>query len=372
MLQTYDFQDQVRQLDGAISLIINDAPTLLGLIGMSGESLYATKFEWMSDNLNSNRATVKNAALATDTQITVGDGEGNKFRVNAYVVYGREYLRVTAVAGDVVTFERGFDGTTAVTIAAGEELRIVSRPQVEGAGLGIDEGHDRYTDFNHTQIFERFAEVTGTQMAVRTHNVGNELQYQVNLRMKELAREFNDTLIYGRRRDVGRGTPRTTGGIRYFAEQKNSYRKNLNGAEVSAKDFNDLMEQVYLRGGQVNTILTNTAGARQLSKMAGGTITTERADTVTGHRIQTFVSDIVGGNMATIVVDPNLPKDEIILLDRSIVTMHPLNGRGLWDEDSTVKGVDAVSRQIRGEYGIKIKNANESIAVLENVSKSVV
>lgn len=371
MLKTYDFQDQVRDLSAGIDLIISDSPTLLSLVGMNGEPLTQTKFEWMSDNLNSNRATVKVAATATDTNITVETGDGSKFRVNALVVAGEEYFRVTAVNGDVLTVERGFDGTTAAPLSAGQELRIVGRPQLEGAGVGTDEGHDRYVDYNFTQIIERYAAVSNTQMAVRTYNVSNELDYQVQLRLKEMSREFNDWLIYGRRIQGGGTTPRMTGGLLYFAQQKNSFKKNLNGAEVTAKDINDVMEQVYLRGGSVNTILTNTAGARQISKLANNQIRVERMDTTTGHQISTFVSDIVGGSEAVVVVDPNFPKNKIALFDRSILSMHPLQGRAVYDVDASIPGADFVARQIRGEYGVKVKNAHEKIAIIENISTSV-
>jgi len=368
---TYDFKDQVRQLEAGISLILEDAPTLLGLIGLDGEPLYQTKFEWMSDNLNSNRATVAAEALAAATSITVATGDGEKFRVNAIAVAGEEYMQVTAVSGDVVTFVRGFDGTTAATIEAGDEIRIVSRPQLQGAGPGVDESHDRYTDYNFTQIIERYAAVSGTQQAVKTHNVTNELDYQVQLRLKEIHRELNDWLIYGRRIQGQRNVPSTSGGLLNFAGIKGAYKQNASGSEVSAKSLNDLAEQVYQRGGEVNTIITNTAGARQISKFAGDSIVTERTDTTSGHRIQTFVSDIVSGSVATVVVDPNFPKDKIALFDRSILKLSPLQGRALWDEDATTKGADFVARQIRGEYGITVKNAKEKIAILENISKSV-
>lgn len=369
MLYTYSFQDQVRDLEAGISMIINDAPTLLGLVGMNGERLSQTKYEWMSDNLNSNRANVKAAVAVGDSTITVNDGDGIKFRVNAIVVAGEEYLKVTAVNGDVITVTRGFDGTTAAAMTVGAELRIVSRPQLQGAGVGQDEGHDRYTDYNYTQIGERYASVSNTQMAVSTYNVDNELDYQVKLRLSELSREFNDWLIYGRRIQGSAGTPSTTGGLLYFANAKGAAKQNLSGAEVSAKAVNDLMEQVYLRGGNVNTILTNTAGARQISKLAKDTIRTVRTDEATGHRISTFVSDIVGGGEATVVVDPNFPKNKIALFDRSILSLHAL--RPLYDEDASIKGADFVARQIRGEYGIKVKNAKEKIAILENISTTV-
>ncbi len=105
------------------------------------------------------------------------------------------------------------------------------------------------------------------------------------------------------------------------------------------------MEQVYLRGGSANTILTNTAGARQISKLAKDTIRTERTDTVTGHRVSTFVSDMVGGGEATVIVDPNFPKNKIALFDRNILSLHPLSERSVYDEDATVPGADFVARQ---------------------------
>lgn len=370
MLLTYDFKDQVRQLDELISLIIEDAPTLLSLVGLgTGESLTQTKYEWMGDNLNSNRANAASAAAVGDANVTVAAGDGAKFRVNAIAVIGEEYVKVTAVNGDVVSFQRGFDGTTAASINQGDEIRIVSRPQLQGAGVGIDEGHDRFTQFNYTQIFERFVSVSKTQMAVKTHGVGDELNYQVQLRLKELAREFNDALIYSRRIQGQPGVPSMAGGLLYFADAEGSYKHNMAGAELTAKAVNDAFEEIYKRGGAANTIILNTAAARQFSKIAGGTLVTQRQDTATGHVIKTFVSDLVGGGQANLVVDPNFPKNKVALLDVSSLEMPAL--RALYDEDASIAGHDYVARQIRGEYGIRVKNAKEKIAIIENVSPTV-
>lgn len=369
---TYDFKDQVRQLQEGISLIIDDAPTLLGLIGIgTGESISQTKYEWMSDNLNSNLATVTEEAVASATTLKVATGDGEKFRVNAIVVAGEEYMQVTAVNGDNVSVTRGFDGTSAATIAAGDGIRIVARPQLQGAMPGLDESHDRYTEYNYTQIIERYAAVSGTQQAVKTHNVSNELDYQVQLRLKEASRELNDWLIYGRRIQGQGNKPSTSGGLLYFAGENGASKQNASGAEINPKMLNDLAESVFQRGGSVNTILTNTAGARQITKFAGDTIRTERTDTGSGHKIQTFVTDLVGGSVATVVIDPNFPKNKIALFDRGILTLDALQGRSLYDVDASIPGADFVARQIRGEYGITVKNAKEKIAILENISTSV-
>lgn len=368
---SYDFKDQVRDLEAGISLIIKDQPTLLSLVGISNDPIYQAQYEWMSDYLNSNIAVVAGAVDEDATEIQLAEGEGDKFRPFSLVYFEDEFMQVTAINGDVITVVRGFDGTQKVAIPAGAELRIVGRPQIEGAMPGQDESHDRLVDFNYTQIFERYAAVTGTQQAVRTHNVTDELQYQVEQRMAELAREMNDALIYGRRFAGSKGVPRMTGGLLYFAELKNAARENLAGEEVTAKALNDLMEKIYQRGGSANTILTNTAGARQISKLNRDAIRIEREEDTAGNYVATFVSDIVGGGIATIVVDKNMPKDKIVVFDRSILSIHPLAGRALWDEDATPKGADFFARQIRGEYGVKVKNAHEKIGILENVSTSV-
>jgi len=369
-VQTYDFKDQIRDLEAGISLIIDDEPTLLGLIGIGGERLKQTKYEWMSDNLNSNRATLKTAIDATAEILEVAEGDGKKFRVQAQAVLGKEYVEVKSIDGDKIKVERGFGGKTAVAHTAGTKIRVVSRPQYEGAMPGQDESHDRHVDYNYTQIIERYAAVSNTQLAANTYNVANELDYQVKLRLKEMARELNDWLIYGLRIEGRKSIrPSTTGGLLYFAEQKKAVTQNLSGGELSAKRLNDVMEKVYQRGGNVNTILTNTAGARQISKLAKDAIRVERTDIATGHRISTFVGDIVGGSDAMVIVDPNMPEDTVMLFDRTILSLHAY--RTIYDEDAGIKGADFVARQIRGELGVKVKNAYEKIAVLENISTSV-
>ncbi len=58
---TYDFQQQVRQMQANVDLILTKAPVLFGLIGV-GEGLTQTKFEWQNDYLNSDTGIVKNCS----------------------------------------------------------------------------------------------------------------------------------------------------------------------------------------------------------------------------------------------------------------------------------------------------------------------
>lgn len=368
---SYDFKDQVRQLQANVDVILTKAPVLFGLVG-TGDTLSQTKFEWMNDYLNSDTAVAASAVDAVSTTVALAEGDARKFAVNALVQNGLEVLQVTAVdeVANTITVTRGFDATTPEEIAQGAELKIISRPRPEGEDtFRKNEINDRLVSFNYSQIFSRYASVSRTQQAIQTYGVEDELDYQVNLRLQEMIREMNNALIYGRKYAGSQSQPRTTGGIFAFAGEQGSFNQDFGGAEISAKGLNDAVEAVFTRGGTVNTILCAPNVARQITKLGGDTIRTTRQDNAVGYQILSFVSDLPGGAISSVVVDLNMPKDRALLLNVDNIKTRYLTPT--YDEDATLPGGDYVSRVIRAELGFEIKNAKESVAVLSNISKTI-
>lgn len=369
--QTYDFKDQIRQMQANVDIILTNAPVLLGLVG-TGEALTQTKFEWMNDYLNSDIATVTAAATDSATELTVAAGDARKFAVNALVQNGLEVLQVTAVdeVNNKITVVRGFDATTPEAITANADVKIISRPRPEGEDtFRKNEINDRLVSFNYSQIFSRYAAVSRTQQQVRTYGVEDEIDYQVNLRLQEMIREMNNSLIYGRKYLGSDQQPRSTGGLFAFAGEQGSYSHDFGGNAIDAKGLNDAVEATFTRGGTVNTIVCAPNVARQITKLGGDTIRTSRQDTATGYQILSFVSDLPGGAISNVVVDLNMPKDRALLLDVNNIKTRYLTPT--YDQDATLPGGDYFSRVIRAELGFEIKNAKESIAVLSNISKVV-
>ena len=145
---------------------------------------------------------MKTAAAVGATDLVLEKGEARKFTENALVQNGLEVLRVVSVDenADKITVQRGYDGTTAEAITAGGELKVIARPRPEGEdAFRKNEINDRLVSHNFSQIFSRYASVSRTQQQVNTYGVSNELDYQVNLRLQEMIREANTSLIYGRR-----------------------------------------------------------------------------------------------------------------------------------------------------------------------------
>lgn len=368
---TYDFQQQVRQMQANVDLILTKAPVLFGLIG-TGEGLTQTKFEWQNDYLNSDTGEANAAAAVDATAIELKEGDGRKFTVNALVQNGLEVLKVTAVNGDSITVQRGYDATEPEAIEANAELKVISRPRPEGEGVfAHNEINDRIASFNYSQIFSRYAKISRTQQQVNTYGVSNELDYQVNLRLQEMIREVNNTLIYGRKyAGAGESNPRTTGGLFAFAQEQGSAKFDMGGEEINAKKLNDAIEETFKRGGRVDTIVCAPNVARQITKLASDTIRTTRGEGTVGHQIMSFMSDLPGGTVSSVVVDQNMPKDRALLLDVNNIKVRYL--QNFYDQDATENGADYFARVIRGELGFEIKNAKESVAVLSNISKTIV
>lgn len=366
---TYDFQNQIRQMDPNVDVILQNAPVLLALIGQ-GDPLTQTKFEWQNDYLNSDIVTASTNYNTGATSIVLNSGEGDRVTEFALIQNGEEVMQVTTVSGDTITVTRGFDSTTPEAIVEDAEMKVISRPRPQGQDvLRKNEINDRQTSFNYSQIFERYAAVSRTQQAVRTYGVSDELDYQVNLRLEELLREANNSLIYGRKYVGSASAPATSGGLFAFAQEAGSFEKDFGGGEVSAKGLNDAVEAVFTRGGAVNTILCSPNVARQITKLGGDTIRTERTDTTAGYQILSFVSDLPGGAISRVVVDLNMPKNRALLLDIDRIKKRDLTP--IYDADATLPGGDYFSRVIRGEFGWEIKNAKECIAVLKNISPTV-
>ena len=369
--QSYDFQQQVRDMQANVDLILTKAPVLFGLIG-TGDALTQTKFEWQNDYLNSDTAVVKTAAAADATEIELGEGEARKFTENALVQNGLEVIRVTKVdeSAEKITVQRGYDATTPEAIEAGADLKVISRPRPEGESvLRKNEINDRIVSFNYSQIFTRYASVSRTQQRVNTYGVSDELDYQVNLRLQEMVREINNALIYGRKYQGSDQQPRTSGGLFAFAQEQGSASTDFGGKEITAKGLNDAIEETFKRGGRVNTILCAPNVSRQITKLAGDTIRTTRGEGQVGYQIMSFMSDLPGGAVSQVVVDQNMPKDRAVLLNLDNIKARYIDT--IYDQDATEPGADYFARVIRGELGFEIKNAKESVAILSGISKTV-
>ncbi len=365
----YEYQQTVRDLSDVLQVVSAEEPALISLVQM-GEPVAAHKYEWLDDRIGAEKSTVNGAHTNVVTTIAVADGTvfGEGFQIVAPEL--DETLMVTAVAGNDLTVTRGHAGSTAVALPDGTELRVVSRPRNKGTDPGDDGGRQPTPNYNHTEIFDATAKVAKSDEAVRQWGVGSALNYAVEHHSRVIARRMNTALIYGRRlARVADTTPGQMGGILQMLASGGAVSVDAAAAAISDTMLNNALEQVYARGGRPSVLTCNTNQARKISAFNANNVVVEREDQSTGRAVYRFVSDLPGGTIQRIVMDLNFPKTKIGLLDPGRITMKPLQGRGLQDEDARLPGADVWARRLLGEYTAEIRNVYDGHGMIENLQQ---
>jgi len=206
----------------------------------------------------------------------------------------------------------------------------------------------------------------------------NDLSFQVNERIRQLAIQMDKTLIRGRKMSVTIGGKAVTytGGLGYFFDQSGALSVSQGGA-LTLAGVNALQAEVKARGGDVDAIVLGIKQARKLQDLDNTQYGSQR--------LSDFVSDQGGltrlpsdlpqiGGVATIVVDTNMSDSEIYLVNSRRMTIVPMgNGNamdsGAWRTlDATAPGQDGQKARIIGDFAMEIRDSKTHFARLTNIS----
>lgn len=371
MFYSYSFQNTVRDLSDEFLAIRQAAPVLLSLIQV-GRPASHTKHEWLEDKLQPAQDAVNGSVLVGGTTITVDDG--SKFAAGQLIVIegSFEVIRVDSVSGNNLTVTRGYGGSTAAAIADNAVVKIISKPRLQGTDPGDDAGQEPSVEYNYTQIFDRTAKVSRTGQRIRTYGPDDAINYEVSVQLDQVTRDLNNSLIYGRRVAPAAGVPGSMGGLLQYLSQTGANKTDAAAAALSATLLNNLIENVVTDGGRPSVILCNTWQARKITAMNSSTsnYTVTQDSKVAGNQVIKFVNDLPMGVITDIVVDINMPKDVVMVLDPTRLELVPLDGSAFKDEDARVPGGDYFARRILGEYTMAIKNAKEAHGMLYGLATS--
>jgi len=138
-LSAYTIAAAVKKLDLSEELaeiIRTDNTALLQRVGAGGLVATQLTHKWPEDKLNPNTATGGALADATGTSLSVGTGEGKRFKPGTLIkdnTAGKtEVMNVTAVSTDTLTIVRGWGSTSGETHAADWPIMIISHNKDEG------------------------------------------------------------------------------------------------------------------------------------------------------------------------------------------------------------------------------------------------
>lgn len=374
---SYEFQNEIRDLSGAFDQLVQAYPTLLSLVRV-GPAVANNKFEWLEEQLTPTTATI--ASFDTDgdgTGVNVGDTTG--FKAGDIIVAETsagasrtEVMKIASVdSATDLTIVRDYGSSTGATLATGDVLKLVSRPLAEGTDATAGDGAEAGTAHNFTQIEDEVAKISRTTQQARHYGVENMLNDQVQRKMVSIMRRINNSLIWGYKVERSSSNNGTTGGLLQFLSSGNV---NAVSGALTAGEINESLAAIFSDGGYSNNYALVCAEnqARKISAFntsgSNPVVQRQATDRSTGGYISTFVGDlpVQNGFTANVVVDPNFPKDQLAIVDMNRVSIRYM--QTLTDRDATPAGADYFQRRLLTEFGFEIRDGGKAHALLTGLT----
>lgn len=336
-----------------------------------------SKMSWLNMRVGATAdATTAEVAVAATT-IPVTDG--SKFRAGMMISspVGDEILLVTAVSGNNLTVLRAIAGTDS-TIPSGSVLTIDSVGREENS-LAENDGIFQPTEAeNYFQTMDTAVEMSRRALATLQFGNTNDLAFQLNERMMQLAIQMDRALIGGvKTEQTIAGKKHTyTGGLRYWLSQGDALNVDNAGAALTLQKINDLTAEIVTRGGTADTIAVGIKKARLLNDLVAANYSSQRLNDFVSDSgaLTRLPSDLpLIGTVTQIVIDTNLRDDELMVFDSSMIGIKPMaagNDRndGNWRRvDATQPGQDGARVRIIGDFGFEIRNNETHFARLSNI-----
>lgn len=357
-------------------------PDINGLLALAsfGEAVRpeaGDKITWLDMSVGADTLTTNGAKLAADTTITVTDG--SKARTGMLLNFLDEFIVVTAVSGNDLTVLRGQGGSTAVDIPDASVLSVESVAREENSLTETDGIYQPEDVENLFQTMDTAIEMSRRSLATLQFGNTNDLSFQVNERIRQLAIQMDKTLIRGRKMEITiAGKKHTyTGGLGYYLDQAGAQSVDHNGAALTLDSINALQAEIKARGGMVDSLVVGIKQARALQKLVNANYQSQR--------LGDFISDQGGlvrlpsdlpqiGGASTIVIDTHMKDDELLLVDSrrlKIVPMAQGNAAdsGAWRTlDATQPGQDGQKARILGDFAMEIRDSKTHFARLTNIA----
>jgi Family of unknown function (DUF5309) len=347
--------------------IVSPAETpLLDALGDSVREARSTVHEWLEDELLPNTDTLAAPLADALNQVTLTVDHLSRFRVGDQVrATGHdEVMLVTAIntGGNTLTVTRAYGGSPRCQLTVGGTLRILGNAALEGDAADAARFTLRSRKQNYTQIFSSTVEVSGSELAVRQAAVGDELNYQKQMRLREMVRDLENCVINGRASAANpAGTSivrRTMNGIlamitsNVFAPGNAQFPGDT---DLTEEQLNTALREIWLASGSpVDLILVGAHEKRQINSFATAHRSFAAADERYRDLVSVYESDF---GVCRVILSRYVPKGTVLLLDSSRIEVLPLGGRSFGYKPLASTG-DRESGQVLGEYTLEFRNEN--------------
>ena len=364
-----ELPELVEDVSDVIGIVSPFETPLLDVLGDARRAARGTVHEWLEDVLLPNVDTIDEGSFSPDatTATIFGVANADRFQVGDQIrgAGSAEVMLVTGVSAPDITVVRGYGGTTAEALSDGQPLTILGNAALEGDDAPGARFTSRVRRQNYLQIFTKSVRVSGSHLASQAIGVRDEMDYQMQERLRELLRDLENCVING----VASGSSpqgsstvrRTMNGI--LAQLTTNVfepgvgpippGKGAGQDELSEIVLNAAMKEIWEQSnGTVDLLVMSAAQKRKLNSFIGETRGFSAGDTVFRDLVSQYVSDF---GVTRVVMSRWMPDDKILMLDSSRIDVLPLAGRSFHMKRLAATG-DSESAQVIGEYTLELRN----------------
>ncbi len=358
-----------------IGIVSPHETPLLDHLGDPRHVALSTVHEWLEDALLPNTDVIDDDTITfPQTETTFRVANGDRFRIGDQVRLASkpEVMLVVAINGNEISFLRQYGGTQNSPVTNGDVVHILGNAALEGDDAPDARFTARVRRQNYTQIFTAACEVSGSQSAVRTIGVADEMDYQKQERLRELLRDLENCVINGVASTVNpqgdATTRRTMRGIlahlatNLFTPGSGPLPEGdgVDGDLLTEPLLNAALREVWRQSsGTIDTILCGGEQKRRINEFVASRQRFVDHDDRYRSQVDVYESDF---GVCRVVMSRWVPADTLLLLDSSRVSVMPLAGRSFGFKPLAAQG-DADKGQLIGEYTLELMNENAHASI---------
>lgn len=355
-----DLPEIAEDVGDLVGVVTPHETPLLDALGDPTRVARSTVHEWLEDRLVPQNLVAVSAGTGNPATVVVSSAltldAGDQL---VAMSTGERLLVVSKTNNTTVVAERGYGGTTPGTLS-NTPLTVLGNAALEGGAARDAAVLTRTRVRNYTQIFNATVDLSGSELAVKQLAVADELEWQKQLRLRELLRDLENTVLNGRDADEdpqGSATARRTmcGITGYVSTHQFAVGQNgfPSDARLTETQLNLALRSIWkASSGSVDLIVVGGREKRAMNSFATAARTFHVGGSTYRDLINHYESDY---GTCRVVLCRHVPDGTVLLLDSQRIEVMPLSGRSFHYKPLASTG-DHVRGQLVGEYTVEVRN----------------
>lgn len=365
-LIAYNTQRHEDLRDGVSKIVQEQNDKFLSMFLKQDMAATDTTHKWVDKKLKGLRTRLNEELDNSETAIDVLDAANKRIVLNkTYIKIDDEIMGpISGVSTNTLTVTRGALGTSAATHTTGTDVYLFMLSE-EGDDNSRDDSQTGTKITNVTWIGRRELKLSGTSQAVKSVGNDNAWSNQTEELMKELLQELRNVAVTGIKYSDGDESLRLMGGLAHYITNAD----DEGGNAVSVAMLNNKLIELLDNGinpGQLCILSNSNQIARinelKIARVTGGGM--QNSDNTLRQNVDYF--EFSDANVQIVRV-PEIPRNELYIVDKSRIKIVPLQNRSFRVEDIGKVG-DSVQKLLVGEYTMEVMNGADAHIRIKNLA----